>query len=263
MATFNILSGRTMSDAEVDLGAYARAIGSLDADVLALQEVDHLQPRSSHSDLTEVAARAMGAVEHRFVAALSGFAGATWEAATGQEQPDAAAYGIALLSRYPVSAWEVVRLPALPVRVPLWFGGPVPTLVRDEARVAVAATVETPGGPLTVVNTHLSFVPWWNGRQLRSLVRTVGAAQRPLLLVGDLNMGPARVLAATGMRSLVSAPTFPADSPREQIDHVLADGDVGVSSARARRLPLSDHRALVVDLVRAGASADTGRTVDP
>lgn len=248
VVTFNILNGRTPSDEEVDLPAYERAIASLDADVLALQEVDHLQPRSRHSDLTAVAARAMGAVEHRFVAALSGHPGATWEAATGQEQPDSAAYGIALLSRFPVSAWEVIRLPVLRVRAPMWFGGPLPTLVRDEPRVAVAATVETPDGPLTVVNTHLSFVPWWNGRQLHSLVTSLDGAPRPLLLVGDLNMRPERATGATGLRPLATAATFPSDEPREQIDHVLAEGDVTVVSGEARRLPLSDHCALVVDL---------------
>ena len=39
----------------------------------------------------------MGATEHRFVAALAGTPGATWMAATGEEQPDSAAYGIASL----------------------------------------------------------------------------------------------------------------------------------------------------------------------
>ena len=67
--------------------------------MLALQEVDRNQPRSHNADLTAVAAEAMGAREHRFVAALAGSPGATWMAATGEEQPDAAAYGVAMLSR--------------------------------------------------------------------------------------------------------------------------------------------------------------------
>jgi endonuclease/exonuclease/phosphatase family metal-dependent hydrolase len=249
VATFNILNGRTSSDDQVDLGVFRAALTSLDADVLALQEVDRNQPRSGRTDLTEAAADAMGAVDHRFVAALSGSPGATWMAATGREQPDAAAYGIALLSRYPVSAWQVIRLPALGVRVPMWFrGNRLPTLVRDEPRVAVAALIDGPDGPLTVATTHLSFVPWWNGRQLRTLVTSLSGVDHPMLLMGDLNMGPARAAALTGMRGLVDAPTFPADAPREQLDHVLGDGTVRATQAEARRLPISDHRALVVDL---------------
>ena len=123
LATFNILHGRNPADDQVDLGTFADAVAGLDADVLALQEVDRNQPRSHGADLTAVAADAMGAVDSRFVAAMSGTAGATWVAATGTEQPDAAAYGVALLSRHPVSAWEVVRLPAVRVPVPMRFSG--------------------------------------------------------------------------------------------------------------------------------------------
>src|SRR5215218_6016615 len=132
VATFNILHGRSLSDDQVSVEALARAVRSLDADVLALQEVDRNQPRSHGADLTAVAAEAMGAVDHRFVAALSGSPGATWVAATGIEQ----------LSRHPVTAWEIVRLPALPAPVPVRFSGSrIPELVRDEPRVAVAAQI--------------------------------------------------------------------------------------------------------------------------
>lgn len=249
VATFNILNGRNLHDDQVDVAAFGAAVRSLDADLLALQEVDRNQPRSQGADLTAVAAEAMQAVDHRFVAALSGSPGSTWIAATGREQPDSAAYGIALLSRHPVTAWEIVRLPVLHAPAPMRFRGSLlPTLVRDEPRVAVAAVVETPRGVVTVVNTHLSFVPWWHGRQLRSLVRSLDGLPRPLLLVGDLNMGPQRAEGVTRMRSLVSALTYPTDEPHEQIDHVLADGDVTVLSGAARALPVSDHRALVVDL---------------
>ena len=100
------------------------SIRQLDPDMLALQEVDLDQPRSGMADLTAVAAAAMDAVSHRFVAAISGTPGATWMAATGREQPGTAAYGIALLSRYPADDWQVVRLPRIPMKFPMYLRGP-------------------------------------------------------------------------------------------------------------------------------------------
>ncbi len=250
LATFNILHGRSPVDDRVDLDRFVAAIKELDADVLALQEVDRNQARSENADLTAVAAEAMGASEHRFVAALAGTPGATWMAATGEEQPDAAAYGIALLSRLPVQSWQVVRLSSPPSRVPMWFeGSRKPELVRDEPRVAVAARVEMPcGGALTVANAHLSFVGWWGRHQLRRTVRSL-EGETPLVVLGDLNMSLERATAVSGLRSLVELPTFPADAPKEQLDHVLARGDVGtVGRVEVKRLPLSDHCAVTVDL---------------
>jgi endonuclease/exonuclease/phosphatase family metal-dependent hydrolase len=249
VATFNILNGRSPADDRVDIDRFAAAVKTLDADVLALQEVDRNQPRSAMADLTAVAAEAMGAVEHRFVAALAGSPGATWMAATGDEQPDQATYGIALLSRLPVLSWEVVRLASTPTRVPMWFrGSRRPVLVRDEPRVAVGARLEGPRGELTVVNTHLSFVSWWGRHQLRTVMESLEGIN-PLLLVGDLNMSLQRARAITGLAPLVEELTFPAHEPCEQIDHLLARGEVGrVVDSGVHELPLSDHRALTVDL---------------
>lgn len=75
MATVNILNRRSPDDDRVDVERFAAAIHTLDADVLALQEVDQHQPRSRGADPTTVAAAAMGADEHRFVAALTGTPG--------------------------------------------------------------------------------------------------------------------------------------------------------------------------------------------
>lgn len=250
IATFNILHGRTVEDDLVDLDRLRTCVRDLDPDVLALQEVDLDQDRSGRADLTAVAAEAMGAVSHRFVAAISGTPGATWIAATGEEQPGAAAYGIALLSRFPAASWQVVRLPRIPTRFPMYLPGPNRVMVVDEEpRAAVIAQLETPLGPLSVANTHLSFVPGWNRRQLRRLARDLRGLPGPHVLMGDLNLPAGPAERWSRMRSLASAATFPADAPQRQLDHILTDhpGLRGLGPA-APAAPLSDHRPLVVDI---------------
>ena len=191
MATFNILHGRSVHDGIVHRDRLVDAIRQLDPDVLALQEVDLDQPRSGTADLTAIAAEAMNAVSHRFVAAIAGTPGATWMAATGREQPGTAAYGIALLSRYPADSWQVVRLPRIPMRFPAYLSGPRRVqVVYEEPRAAMLARLDTPLGQLIVANTHLSFVPGRNRVQLRRLIRDLRAFPGPRVLMGDLNMAP-------------------------------------------------------------------------
>jgi endonuclease/exonuclease/phosphatase family metal-dependent hydrolase len=252
LATFNILHGRSVHDGAVHQERLVDAIKQLDPDILALQEVDCDQPRSGNADLTAVAAEAMGAVSHRFVAAINGTPGATWMAATGREQPGSARYGIALLSRFLASTWQVAHLPRIPVRFPMYLPGPRRVMVvHEEPRAAMIGQFDTPLGPLTIANTHLSFVPGWNRVQLRRLVRDIRGYQGPHVLMGDLNMDPPTPSRWTGMRALGEAPTFPADEPRHQLDHILTDDPtLRVDECSAPRLPVSDHRALVVDISR-------------
>ncbi|ANI39048.1 endonuclease/exonuclease/phosphatase family protein [Mycolicibacterium vaccae] len=251
LVTFNILHGRTPGDG-VDLDRFTECVAGLDADILALQEVDSIQARSGHADLTALAAEAMGAQSHRFVAAIAGTPGATWMAATGEEQPGTAAYGVALLSRYPALSWQVVRLPRIPFRFPMYLNAPRQVqIIHEEPRAAVIGQFDTPLGNLTVVNTHLSFVPGWNRVQLRRLTRDVRGLPWPRIVTGDLNMSERAASRWTGLRQLASAPTFPADRPIRQLDHVLTD-DPGLTAAACEtpQVPLSDHRPLVVRLQR-------------
>lgn len=250
LATFNILHGRTPHDGVVNLDRLREAVRSLDADILALQEVDRDQPRSHLADLTAVAADAMGAVTHRFVAALSGTPGATWLAATGEDVPGSASYGISLLSRYPARTWQVLRLPRIPVRFPLWLRVPRKMIiVHDEPRPVVIGHLDTPSGPLVVGNTHLSYVPGWGRLQLQRIRRDLAALPGTVVLMGDLNMPAPAPERITGYRSLATHATFPADTPEQQLDHILLRGHLGeLIGSSAPELPLSDHRALVVDL---------------
>src|SRR4051812_38731177 len=134
LATFNALHGMSLADGRVDAGRFTDAVASLDADVLGLQEVERAQPRSGGVDLTRLAAEALGAAHWRFEPALLGTPGQTWRpaGAAGGARAEVApvandeggpAYGVGLVSRYPVESWHVVRLPAARMRAPVLTAG--------------------------------------------------------------------------------------------------------------------------------------------
>jgi endonuclease/exonuclease/phosphatase family metal-dependent hydrolase len=230
------------------------ACRSLDADVLALQEIDRNQSRSGHVDQTAAVAEGMGAAAWRFEPALVGEPGATWRAADDGDDPSSGepGYGVGLVSRLPVRAWRVVRLRAAKVRAPVAVPGGRGRfiLLPDEPRVALVAELDTPHGPLVVATTHLSFVPGWNLAQLRTVTRHLAALGPPCVLLGDLNV-PGRLPAGvTGWRALARVRTFPGAGPSMQLDHALGHGLLPVvDGVSAPELPLSDHRALVVDFL--------------
>jgi endonuclease/exonuclease/phosphatase family metal-dependent hydrolase len=257
LASVNTASGLDRRTWTVSIERLGQAVAALDADVVALQEVDHLLPRTGGVDQAAVLAAACAgsgsAWQHRFAAAVDGTPGdpRTFRSATGT-RPDAPSYGIALMTRCQVVEWHELRMPpgraSLPV--PLPPGSPTRLLwAPDEQRVALAGVLVTPLGRLSVIGTHLSFSPVHALRQLRSLAAWAEALPRPLVLIGDLNLPggmPARV---TGWRRLVRAATYPSSSPRLQLDHALGDGSVRVSAARVVRVAGSDHRAPVVDVL--------------
>lgn len=261
LATFNLLHGRSVADQTVDAGRLDAAIRQIDADVLCLQEVDHRQERSHRTDMTRAVAEAMDAPVWRFAPTLLGVPGGAWRRADPQDPVHRgdgrgrltslteAAYGISLVSRHPVAEWRGMLFPAAPLRAPVMMPGTGrAVLLDDEPRAALAAVLDTPEGLLTVVSTHLSFVPGWNARQLRQLIARVADLPEPLILLGDLNLPGAVPRLVTGWQQLARVATYPAWQPRVQLDHALARRPGWTPTAvRAVPLPLSDHCALVID----------------
>jgi endonuclease/exonuclease/phosphatase family metal-dependent hydrolase len=252
VATVNCLHGLDVrhglpppADA-ASLGVLADGLAALDADVIALQEVDRDLGRSSGLDQVAWLADRL-ALFGVFAAALLGDPDRGWVPPPA-EDPGGGAYGVGLLSRYALTGVRRLRLPGggagertgPPSRRPGW---------DDEPRVALRADVRVPGGPLAVTTTHLSYLPWRGTRQLMTAARLAGAGHRPAVLVGDLNL-PVWVVRSCLPRwhHAGGGPTYPARAPRLRLDQLLTRGPVEPDDALTKPPLTSDHRPVVADL---------------
>jgi endonuclease/exonuclease/phosphatase family metal-dependent hydrolase len=224
VATFNIRHGAPTTGYRGDPDRVAAACAALGVDVLALQEVDHGLARSQRAHLAARAAEAAG-MEMVFAPTMN---------LRGGE------YGNALLARGDIEDVDVVGL------APGYRFGR-----KREPRNAILATVRVGERRLSVAVTHLSTQRWASHGQLGQVIEVLHRRDGPQLLMGDLNRTSAEVIAhpATAALEFAAAPpTFPALKPVLQIDHIGVRG-VEIGPVRAVRLPVSDHLALVADLL--------------
>jgi endonuclease/exonuclease/phosphatase (EEP) superfamily protein YafD len=129
---------------------------------------------------------------------------------------------------------------------------------------AVAAEAQTPSGPVTIAGIHLTR-PWPFQYQWGQIIQTQGllewtqGVEGPLILAGDFNSVSSarigRMIRKDGR--LIAAPgwpgTWPSFLPAEAgmtIDHVYRTPDLAITERRLGPDNGSDHRPVVVRLVR-------------
>lgn len=246
VATWNLRHGRRASGGADDLGAVAARIAALDADVVAVQEVDRLQHRSGGVDQVAELAERLGWCG-LFAATMVGPVGAMRPAPRDGAGPDKSAlggdeggpaYGIGLLSRQPLSAATTTFLPAT-------------TDLDDEPRAALQAAVCTSAGDVGITATHLSWLPWKAWRQAQSVIRLAAARPGPAVVIGDLNLPRCLVRAAlrgTGWHTAPAGATYPGRRALVQLDHVLVRGAQTIATSIGPAYP-SDHRVVSAALV--------------
>ncbi len=136
-----------------DLARTAAVLRALEADVIALQELNW-NPSDALHVLDDLAARL----------------GCTPLAGPTLLRPDGH-YGNALLTRLPVVRTRLEDL-SFPGREP---------------RGALAAELRVGASALTVIATHLGLAPRERRRQMQRLLALVRASDKPVVLLGDLN----------------------------------------------------------------------------
>lgn len=233
VVTFNIRHGAPKDSYGGLPDKLAEACASLDADILALQEVDVGVPRSAKANLAKVAADACGMTYY--------FAKARKHAYRGQ-------YGNALLVRGSIDAVEVVKLGG-DHRHTLRIGSIVLKPFR-EPRNAIIASVTVGGNTLSVGSGHFAADSSARQAQLATAAQHLVGRPAPRILLGDFNIPwrqAADWLAPYGL-TLAEQLLAPKDRTRQVgIDQVAVDG-VAIESIESRWLAISDHAAKIVDV---------------
>jgi endonuclease/exonuclease/phosphatase family metal-dependent hydrolase len=235
VGTWNIAGARREGTNRVDLDAVVAGVRALGVDLLAVQEVDRQLARSGRTDQPAMIAQALGT--DWFWSYAPALVGDDFRPLSGPD-PGGPAYGNLLVSRLPLERVEHLRFPPA--------GG-------GEQRSALLASIQVGSRSVTAAATHLSNRQGHNVRQLRELQALAGSRAAPRLLVGDLNLPSTVLLFASrgGWPETGRGRTWPHSAPTQQLDHVLRNDPAGVIRPRGTRVvaaPVSDHRALVVEL---------------
>ncbi|CAB4677624.1 unannotated protein [freshwater metagenome] len=251
--------------------ALQRAIAEIASDVIAVQEVDYLLPRTNGINQIGEIATAMSATDWAFAPSVIGTPGEKWRKLNDRD-PNyvsnnsigdlAESYGIAIASNIPVIKWQRLDLGRSVIGMPLVVPAESETgsrpkiraiYVRDEPRVALAATLQN---GFTVINTHLSFVPGVNLNQLNKLKRWAQQIARETnkiqIILGDLNLPKGIPALGSKWKSLVNQNTYPSWGAKIQFDYILADDLSGyqVTDRKTVKTGVSDHLPLRIELVR-------------
>ncbi|MEW5952565.1 MAG: endonuclease/exonuclease/phosphatase family protein [Bacillota bacterium] len=213
--TYNIRHGKGM-DGKVDLGRTARTISSARPDLVGLQEVDHLIPRSRMQKQANLLAQRLR-MRHVF--------GPTISLCLGR-------YGNALLSRYPILSHRNHRLPG-----------------AGERRGFLEVRLRVMDQDLYVFNTHLGLNNKDRRRQVVKILQVAGRCPGPVLLIGDFNARPGSAelvpLTPTFIDTAAAAgaprPTFPANAPLYRIDYIFASPHWEITASATLDSQASDH----------------------
>ena len=214
-------------DEVLDLDRIAALIREVDPDLVTLQEVDSVTGRTDDVDQAQELGRLTGL-----------------NAAFGSFMPyDGGAYGMAVLSRWPISESSNIRLPD-----------------GEEPRTSLAITVGVPesGRSLRLVGIHFYRTEEERMAQARTLEQALGNNDIPTILAGDFNSTPdSEVMEYLSENWSILEKgedhfTFSSYDPVREIDFVLVRpaGLFDVLSQVVVDEPVaSDHRPVVAELV--------------
>jgi len=273
ITSWNILHGMAIPPAAKGVkptslaDAGQKIAAELAPEVIGVQECDFVLKRSENVNQIAEIATSIGASYFAFAPCIIGTPGETWRKLNDIDQriitnadssSHEGSYGIGIASKVEVLQWHRLDLGNSPIGAPLLIpsdeSGPGkvrPIYIRDEPRVALAATL---ANGYTVINTHLSFVPGFNFRQLRKIKRWAAELEKATstvaIIMGDLNLPKNLPVVASQWKSLVAQATYPSWGAKIQFDYILSKAAVSSQHLPTVLTGVSDHLPLSVEVER-------------
>lgn len=236
--TYNI-HGCVDANGDVNSPKFIKILRELDADIVALQEVDAEKPMGKNRNQAKIIGEALDLDYIYFPV----------------EERKPHHFGLAVLSRFSFLKICCDHLPNLYPKLDL------------RKRGAIRASIDTPAGIMHIVNTHLSIFKLERRKQLNALLTKsrpwAVAENEPMILCGDFNAGPSSAtykevskhlidIQSISNKSSVLKATFHSKSPVFQFDHIFVSSHFTVLNAEVKCTPdtktASDHLPLIAEL---------------
>ena len=230
--TYNIHHCNPPGKNIIDLPAIVNVVKESNASIVALQEIDVNTSRSG-KELDQAAAIAKECGMYFCFGKAIDFAGG--------------AYGVAILSKYPISEVETMLLSK---------NDP-----KTEQRVLLTARLAIGKNKfIRFASTHLDVVNEANReQQVNEIIKKLRTDSLPFIIGGDFNAIPnsnvINLLDKTFQRSCTEcAPTIPQDTPTEAIDFIAFDNRYAKRIKIKKHLVInetyaSDHRPVYAELL--------------
>lgn len=226
LMTFNIRSANN-ENGSVELEKIIEEIRETEADIVGLQEVERMMPRSGYQDQARIIAEELG--YHYYYGGNINILGVQ--------------YGNALLSKYPIIEASNHKLPK----------------EKLEPRGMIEADIDIDGSQWHIYVTHLGLNSKERNKQIDYINQVISQRSGNILLMGDFNNYPdslemdgldERMVDSAAALNCFNYYTFAwqNDKPNVRIDRIYVSENIDLINHEVKSSTVSDHERVLTQI---------------
>ncbi|WHH57317.1 endonuclease/exonuclease/phosphatase family protein [Petroclostridium sp. X23] len=218
--TYNIRHGVGV-DNNYDLDRIISVIKEADPDIVSLNEVDHMMPRTYMQKQDKIIADALG-----------------YNLVYGFNINFGSKYGNVLLSKHPITTY---------------INDALPKNKMSEPRGLIQADVNIDDKTIKVLSTHLSINSEERPEQIVYIIEKLKELDGPTVLIGDFNAAPSsnevkQISEMMEDSAKEEYGTFPANDPTFRIDYIFVSEELEVKNNKVIESEASDHLPVLAEV---------------